>query len=192
MAMMEHEDISNENLAGHLLVAAPYLDGAGFHHSVIFLSRAEKEFVIGHILNHPSGMNVGDVARHTEIPESLYAVPIFKGGPVERNQLIFAAFIRTEDKLRVQFHLQEEQALEYLEDPRAILRAYVGHSGWTPPQLRRELNDRAWYVSPMVPGHLPGNGFFQGLGHGHAAALSPAPYHEPRVRTAIPELNHPS
>ena len=46
---------------------------------------------------------------------------------------------------------QEEQALEYLEDPRAILRAYVGHSGWTPPQLRRELNDRAWYVSPMVP-----------------------------------------
>ena len=111
MAMMEHEDISNENLAGHLLVAAPYLDGAGFHHSVIFLSRAEKEFVIGHILNHPSGMNVGDVARHTEIPESLYAVPIFKGGPVERNQLIFAAFIRTEDKLRVQFHLQEEQAL---------------------------------------------------------------------------------
>ena len=30
MAMMEHEDISNENLAGHLLVAAPYLDGAGF------------------------------------------------------------------------------------------------------------------------------------------------------------------
>ena len=85
MAMMEHEDISNENLAGHLLVAAPYLDGAGFHHSVIFLSRAEKEFVIGHILNHPSGMNVGDVARHTEIPESLYAVPIFKGGPVERN-----------------------------------------------------------------------------------------------------------
>ena len=56
MAMMEHEDISNENLAGHLLVAAPYLDGAGFHHSVIFLSRAEKEFVIGHILNHPSGM----------------------------------------------------------------------------------------------------------------------------------------
>ena len=135
MAMMEHEDISNENLAGHLLVAAPYLDGAGFHHSVIFLSRAEKEFVI----------------RHTEIPESLYAVPIFKGGPVERNQLIFAAFIRTEDKLRVQFHLQEEQALEYLEDPRAILRAYVGHSGWTPPQLRRELNDRAWYVSPMVP-----------------------------------------
>ena len=43
------------------------------------------------------------------------------------------------------------KALEYLEDPRAILRAYVGHSGWTPPQLRRELNDRAWYVSPMVP-----------------------------------------
>ena len=141
MAMMEHEDISNENLAGHLLVSAPYLDGGGFYHSVIFLSRVEEEFVIGHILNHPAGMNVGEVARHTDIPESLYPVPIFKGGPVERNQLIFAAFVRTEDKLRVQFHLQEEQALEYIEDPHAILRAYVGHSAWTPSQLRRELND---------------------------------------------------
>ena len=151
MAMMEHEDISNENLAGHLLVSAPYLDGGGFYHSVIFLSRVEEEFVIGHILNHPAGMNVGEVARHTDIPESLYPVPIFKGGPVERYQLIFAAFVRTEDKLRVQFHLQEEQALEYIEDPHAILRAYVGHSAWTPSQLRRELNDRAWYVSPTVP-----------------------------------------
>ena len=151
MAMMEHEDISNENLAGHLLVSAPYLEGGGFYNSVIFLSRVEEEFVIGHILNHPAGMNVGEVARHTDIPESLYTVPIFKGGPVERNQLIFAAFARTEDKLRVQFHLQEEQALEYAGDPHVTLRAYVGHSGWTPSQLRRELNDRAWYVSPMVP-----------------------------------------
>ena len=169
MAMMEHEDISNENLAGHLLVSAPYLDGGGFYHSVIFLSRVEEEFVIGHILNHPAGMNVGEVARHTDIPESLYPVPIFKGGPVERNQLIFAAFVRTEDKLRVQFHLQEEQALEYIEDPHAILRAYVGHSAW-----------------------MPGAGLLQGMGHGHAAPLPPAPHHEPRARTAFPELNHPS
>lgn len=27
----------------------------------------------------------------------------------------------------------------------------MGHSAWTPSQLRRELNDRAWYVSPTVP-----------------------------------------
>ena len=74
MAMME-------NLAGHLLIAAPYLDGAGFHHSVIFLSRAEKEFVIGHILNHPAGMNVGDVARHTEIPESFTLCLSSREGP---------------------------------------------------------------------------------------------------------------
>ena len=151
MEMMEHEDISNANLAGHLLVAAPYLEGGGFHHSVIFLSRVEEEFVIGYILNHPANMTVGDVAPSTDIPASLYSVPIFKGGPVERNQLIFAAFSRTEEKLRVQFHLQEEQALEYAEDPHVMLRAYVGHSGWTLPQLRRELNDCAWYVSPMVP-----------------------------------------
>lgn len=68
MEMMEHEDISNANLAGHLLVAAPYLEGGGFHHSVIFLSRVEEEFVIGYILNHPANMTVGDVAPSTDIP----------------------------------------------------------------------------------------------------------------------------
>lgn len=151
MAMMEHQDISDGKLAGHLLVSAPYLEGGGFYHSVIFLSREEEEFVIGHILNHPAHMHVGDVARNTDIPETLYSVPIFKGGPVDRNQLIFAAFTRTSDKLRVQFHLQEDQALEYADDPHVTLRAYVGHSAWSPAQLRRELNDRAWYVSPMVP-----------------------------------------
>lgn len=30
MAMMEHEDISNENLAGHLLVSAPIWTAAAF------------------------------------------------------------------------------------------------------------------------------------------------------------------
>lgn len=149
--MTEHDTITNANLAGHLLVSAPYLDGGGFHHSVIFLSRIEEEFITGYILNHPASMSVGDVAASTDIPEVLYSVPIFKGGPVERNQLIFAAFSVTEDKLRIQFHLQEDQALEYAEDPGVLLRAYVGHSRWTLPQLRRELSDRAWYVSPMVP-----------------------------------------
>lgn len=151
MTMMEHEKISDGHLAGHLLVAAPYLDGGGFYHSVIFLSQEEKEFVIGHILNHPANMTVRDIARQTNIPEQLYTVPIYKGGPVERNQLIFAAYLHTEDKLRVKFHLQEEQALEYINDPNVMLRAYVGHSGWNPSQLRRELDDRAWYVSPTVP-----------------------------------------
>ena len=125
MEMMEHEDISNANLAGHLLVAAPYLEGGGFHHSVIFLSRVEEEFVIGYILNHPANMTIGDVAPSTDIPASLYSVPIFKGGPVERNQLIFAAFSRTEEKLRVQFHLQEEQALEYAKDSGVLFKSGI-------------------------------------------------------------------
>lgn len=152
MAMTDPDDITHAPLEGHLLVAAPYLEGGGFHHSVIFLSRVEEEFVIGHILNQPANLHVSDVARQTEIPEALYSIPLFKGGPVERNQLIFAAFSRVNAKtLRVQFHLPEEQVLEYVDNPQVQLRAYVGHSGWSQTQLHRELNDRAWYVSPMVP-----------------------------------------
>lgn len=191
MEMMEHEDISNANLAGHLLVAAPYLEGGGFHHSVIFLSRVEEEFVIGYILNHPANMTVGDVAPSTDIPASLYSVPIFKGGPVERNQLIFAAFSRTEEKLRVQFHLQEEQALEYAEDPHVMLRAY----GWAQrmdaaPAAQGAERPRVVRF-PHGSGPLPGAGLFQGVGHGHAPPVPAAPDHEPRARTAFLELIPP-
>ncbi|MFR2947849.1 MAG: YqgE/AlgH family protein [Akkermansia muciniphila] len=123
------------------MIAAPYLDGAGFHHSVIFLSRAEKGRHRPY-LNHPAGMNVGDVAPIRK-SRSLYAVPIFKGGPVE-HQLIFAAFPHG-DKLRVQFICKRNRPWNTGRSPPSCA---LCDRGWTPPQLRRELNDRAWYVSP--------------------------------------------
>lgn len=151
MAIKKYEHIDNEDLAGQLLVSAPYLEGGGFDHSVIFLTHVEERFIIGHILNHPTGQKVGEVAQHAGIPKELYSVPLYKGGPVERNQLIFAAFVKTKDNFRIQFNLQETQALECLKNPGALLRAYVGHSSWSQSQLRRELKDRAWYLSTMNP-----------------------------------------
>ncbi len=162
MAMMEHEDISNENLAGHLLVSAPYLDGGGFYHSVIFLSRVEEEFVIGHILNHPAGMNVGEVARHTDIPESPLPRSHLQGrGPVERNQLIFAAFVRTGGQIARPVPSTETGPFE---DPHAILRAYVGQRLDALPAAPGAERPRQVRL-PHRAGHLPGAGLLQGMGH---------------------------
>lgn len=150
MAMMEHEKIKDEHLGGHLLVAAPYMEGV-FHQSVIFLNHVDETHVVGHILNQPAYLHVKDIARSTSIPEELYHIPVFHGGPVEHNKLIFAAFTRTKaNTLQVEFNLEEDAALECVNNSHILLRAYVGHSGWTVPQLRRELYDRAWYLSLMV------------------------------------------
>ncbi len=149
--MSEFHPKNNEELEGRLLVAAPYLEGGGFEHSVIFINHVEEKFLIGHILNHPAHLTVGDVARNTGIPKELNKVPIFKGGPVDRNQLVFAAFIHKKDKLNIIFNLSEEQTLNYLDDPQVSLRAFVGHSAWEAKQIRRELRDRAWYVCSMAP-----------------------------------------
>ncbi len=149
--MSEFHPKNNEELDGRLLVAAPYLEGGGFDRSVIFINHVESKFVIGHIINRPANLTVGDVAKDSGIPEDLHGLPVYKGGPVDRNRLAFAAFIHKKNGFSIQFNLTEEDTFNYLDDPHVSLRAFVGHSAWGAKQLRQELKDRAWYVSNMEP-----------------------------------------
>ena len=69
---------------------------------------------------------------------------------MERNQLISPPFPHG-GELRVQFHLQEEQALEYAEDPHVMLRAYVGHSGLDAAPAAQGAERPRVVRFPMVP-----------------------------------------
>ncbi len=149
--MSEFHPKNNEELDGRLLVAAPYLDGGGFNRSVFFINHVESMFVLVHIINRLANLTVGEVARDTDIPAELYGIPVYKGGPVDRNRLAFAAFIHKKNGLTIRFNLTEEETIDYLDNPSASLRAFVGHSAWGAKQIRQELKDRAWYVSNMEP-----------------------------------------
>src|SRR3977135_4480360 len=81
-----------KSFAGSLLVAHPNMLDPNFRRAVLFISAHEPdEGALGVILNRPLDKQVCDLVSETP-PDGLADVPVFLGGPVGRNQLMFAAF----------------------------------------------------------------------------------------------------
>src|SRR5437762_10636481 len=79
-----------QSLAGSLLVAHPSLLDPNFRRAVLFISAHDpNDGALGVILNRPLDKQVGELVTD-EAPAALSEVPVFLGGPVGRNQLMFA------------------------------------------------------------------------------------------------------
>jgi putative transcriptional regulator len=128
-----------------LILADPSLHDPNFSRSVILLTDHSNETgAHGYILNRPLGKTVGDVLPSEEFP-GIESVPIFFGGPVDQEQLTFASLEWDSDlsEIAVQTHLSTAVAGERLASG-AVVRAFVGYSGWGGGQLETELQQRAW------------------------------------------------
>src|SRR6266513_6529529 len=80
------------SLAGSLLVAHPNMLDPNFRRAVLFISAHDAEDgALGVILNRPLDKQVADLVNETP-PAGLGDIPVFLGGPVGKNQLMFAAF----------------------------------------------------------------------------------------------------
>src|ERR1043165_2509184 len=83
---------SSRSFAGSLLVAHPNMLDPNFRRTVLFISEHDpNEGALGVIINRPLDRHVADLVTD-EPPASLAEVPVFLGGPVGKNQLMFAAF----------------------------------------------------------------------------------------------------
>src|SRR5947207_15426668 len=86
------DEASSRGLAGSLLVAHPNMLDPNFRRTVLFISEHDpNEGALGMIINRPLDRQVADLVTDTPLP-GLAGVPVFLGGPVGKNQLIFAAF----------------------------------------------------------------------------------------------------
>src|SRR5207249_4581616 len=82
----------SRNFAGSLLVAHPNLVDPNFRRTVLFVSEHEaNEGALGVIINRPIERPLAELVTGTP-PADLADVPVFLGGPVGKNQLMFAAF----------------------------------------------------------------------------------------------------
>jgi putative transcriptional regulator len=143
------------NLAGSLLVAHPSMLDPNFRRAVLFISDySPEEGALGVILNRPLDKHVGDLVTD-EAPAGLWDVPVFLGGPVGKNQLMFATFEWEQGngvKLNHNVGLDEASA-RIDQDPESI-RAFVGYAGWGAGQLETEMKQRAWLVEKPTPAKL--------------------------------------
>lgn len=142
--------------AGQLLVAHPHMLDPNFRRSVLFISSHDAEDgAIGVILNRPLDKQVSELVTEPA-PTELAEVPVYLGGPVGTNQLMFAAFEWSNgDSLT----LTQKIATAAAQNPEA-LRAYVGYAGWSAGQLENELRQHAWLLhkpdrAALAPARLP-------------------------------------
>lgn len=150
-----------QELAGSLLIAHPNMLDPNFRRSVLFISSHEPgEGAMGVILNRPLDKQVADLVSE-EPPEGLADVPVFLGGPVGKNQLMFAAFEWVDgDGLTVNHNVLPDEAHERLDADPMSIRAFVGYAGWSAGQLEAEMKQNAWILqkpsrAALTPDRLP-------------------------------------
>jgi len=136
-----------QSFAGSLLVAHPNMLDPNFRRAVLFISVHDPEDgALGVILNRPLDKQVADLVNDTP-PAGLANVPVFLGGPVGRNQLMFAAFEwQKAEGLKINHNVNLEEASQLLNNDPSSVRAFVGYAGWGAGQLEAEMKQNAWLL----------------------------------------------
>ena len=136
---------------GDLLISEPYLPDPNFERTVVFLCEHDENGTFGFVLNKPGNATFGQAIEEA----SGFDARLYIGGPVQMDSLHFLH----------KAHDQVEGGKEVVEDiywggdfeqlmtqinTRAIrendFRFFVGYSGWSPGQLKEELETKSWIV----------------------------------------------
>jgi len=137
----------SRSFAGSLLVAHPNMLDPNFRRTVLFISEHDpSQGALGVIINRPLDRQVADLVTDAP-PVGLAEVPVFLGGPVGKNQLMFAAFEWQKSKgLKLNHNVALEQARDAAGRKLVTICAFVGYAGWRAGQLESELKQKAWLV----------------------------------------------
>jgi putative transcriptional regulator len=145
--MRKMEGDTPRSLAGSLLVAHPSMLDPNFRRAVLFISAHDPDDgALGVIINRPLDKHVAELVSE-EPPAGLADVPVFLGGPVGRNQLMFAAFEwQKGEGLKLNHNVNIDEAGERLDEDPASVCAFIGYAGWGAGQLEAEMKQKAWLL----------------------------------------------
>jgi putative transcriptional regulator len=156
MRNLDDEASSRSSLAGSLLVAHPNMLDPNFRRTVLFISEHDPgEGALGVIINRPLDRHVADLVTETPLA-GLAEVPVFLGGPVGNNQLMFAAFEwHQSGGLKLNHNVGLEETSDAV-DPKKVITvcAFVGYAGWGAGQLESEMKQKAWLLQKASPSVL--------------------------------------
>jgi len=136
-----------QSYAGSLLVAHPNMLDPNFRRAVLFLSaHTPDDGALGIILNRPLEKHVSDVVSETPL-NALDDVPVFFGGPVGRDRLIFASLEwKTGEGLKLNHNVDVDEANKQIGKNPGSIRAFIGYAGWGAGQLEAEMKQNAWVI----------------------------------------------
>jgi len=146
----------SRSFAGSLLVAHPNMLDPNFRRTVLFVSEHDpNDGALGVIINRPLDRQVADLVTDTP-PAGLADVPVFLGGPVGKNQLMFAAFEWNKgDGVKLSHNVGFEKAGAVAGEKNLVtICAFVGYAGWGAGQLESEVKQKAWLLQKANPSLL--------------------------------------
>jgi len=143
-----------QNVAGKILVASRGLTDPNFAESVVLLTDHGAGGTVGLIVNARTTVPIAKFFGHLTLTKSS-AEPAYFGGPVAPATAL--ALVRSvqpvEGARRVAGDIHVVSTRERLEAlltagrPPSEFRVYLGHAGWSPGQLQREMSLNAWHVA---------------------------------------------
>jgi putative transcriptional regulator len=138
---------------GSLLVASRSLADPNFAETVILLVHYDAGGVVGLILNRRTDMPLSQVLEGLEAAKGL-SDPVYLGGPLETPVLF--ALLQSAAKLDGAEHIfgsvyliSKKALFEQIISTRpdsSVFHVYLGYAGWSPGQLRTEVQLGAWFI----------------------------------------------
>lgn len=135
-------------LAGTLLLSHPAMRDPNFRRAVVLMSAHNAEGAMGVVLNRPLGKRLGELSGDFAL-SPLSQVPLYKGGPVQPDQLMLVAWEKHPEGFRLHFGLEPDKAQELMGEEGTQVRGFLGYSGWSAGQLENEMNLQTWIVADV-------------------------------------------
>ncbi len=137
---------------GQLLFAEPTIQhDIDFNRSVILIAEQNESGTVGFIINKKSNYSTLDL-----IPELNQDFPIYKGGPVEKENLYFIHKIPSliENSIKIKDNLYWGGNFDLvikLINNKSIkineIKFFLGYSGWDKEQLKNEIKNKSWILA---------------------------------------------
>ncbi len=140
---------------GRVLLAEPFMQDPNFKRAVILLTEhSDDEGSVGFIMNKPITLKINELVE--DFPE--IDVPVHFGGPVAPETLHYIHNVGDilDDCIKVSQGVYwggDFEKLKFLIESKLILpnniRFYLGYSGWSPGQLKDEMEYGSWVIAHM-------------------------------------------
>ena len=137
---------------GQLLFAEPTIQhDIDFNRSVILIAEQNESGTVGFIINKKSNYSTLDL-----IPELNQDFPIYKGGPVEKENLYFIhkipSLIKNSIKIKDNLYWGGNfDSVIKLINNKSIkineIKFFLGYSGWDKEQLKNEIKNKSWILA---------------------------------------------
>jgi putative transcriptional regulator len=142
---------------GRVLIAEPFLDDFYFKRSIILLTEHNQEGSVGFVINNQVNLKISELLP--DFPD--FDANISVGGPVSTDSVQFihtlGKVIPGHEEIKPglywggEFDVLRNLITDGLVNKQDIL-FFIGYSGWSPGQLKREINDNSWIVTELPAG----------------------------------------